>query len=118
MKKSPLTTEYLTLPWHLQASGFRRVRNRRVGASSRASDPLGEGLNVFSGVRWLSPDDPCEAQLLSDGLARLVGTFPNLGGAIQLERLKTQVHPAVRGTRARARSRGGGSGAFSDLYVA
>ena len=77
------------LHWRVQASGFRRVRNRRVGASNRASDPLGAGLYVFSGVRWLSPDDPCEAQHLSDGLARLVGTFPHLGGAIQLERLKS-----------------------------
>ena len=63
----------------VQASGFKRVRNRRVGASNRASDPLGAGLYVFSGLRWLSPDDPCEARFLSDGLARLVGTFPHLG---------------------------------------
>jgi hypothetical protein len=64
------------------------VRNRRVGASNRVSDPLGAGLYVFSGVRWLSPDDPCEAQQLSEGLARLVGSFPHLGGA-RLERLKS-----------------------------
>jgi hypothetical protein len=80
----------LTLHWCVtQASGFRRVRNRRVGASRRTSDPLGAGLYVFSGVRWLSPDDPCEAQLLSDGLSRLVSIFPHLGGAMQLERLKS-----------------------------
>jgi hypothetical protein len=64
------------------------VRNRRVGASNRTSDPLGAGVYVFSGVRWLSPDDPFEAQLLSDGLSRLVGIFPHLG-AMQLERLKS-----------------------------
>ena len=76
------------------------MRNRRVGAANRASDPLGAGLYVFSGVRWLSPDDPCEAQLLSDGLARLVSTFPHLGGAIQLERLKSiGLHPAAQPLR-------------------
>ena len=62
------------------------MRNRRVGASNRSSDPLGAGLYVFSGVQWLSPDDPREAQLLSDGLSRLVGAYPQLGGVDQLER--------------------------------
>ena len=62
-----------------QASGYQRVRNRRVGASNREQDPLGAGLYMFSGVRWLDPDEPSEAQLIASGLTRLVRMFPELG---------------------------------------
>ena len=64
----------------LQASGFRRVRNRKAGASNRAQDPLGAGLYMFSGIRWLDPDEPHEVKLLASGLAHLALKFPQLGG--------------------------------------
>ena len=63
----------------LQASGFRRVRNRKAGASNRAQDPLGAGLYMFSGIRWLNPDEPAEVKLLASGLAHLAACFPHLG---------------------------------------
>ena len=63
----------------MQAFGYQRVRNRRVGASNREQDPLGAGLYVFSGVRWLDPDEPSEAQLIASGLTLLVRMFPELG---------------------------------------
>ena len=41
---------------------------RKVGASSCAQDPLGAGQYVFSGVRWLDPDDPQDAARLASGI--------------------------------------------------
>ena len=71
----------------LQADGFNRVRNRK--ACNRSLDPLGAGLYVFSGVRWLDPDDLDENQLLISGFRRLTINFPHLismtlGGAERL----------------------------------
>ena len=70
-----------------QASGFQRVRNRRVGASNRARDPLGAGLYIFSGVRWLDPDNPVDAHLLRSSFASLTHAFPHLAGVSLLDRL-------------------------------
>ena len=63
------------------------MRNRRVGASSRAHDPLGAGLYIFSGVRWLDPDSPSEINLLRRGLTNLVSAFPQLADPATLDRL-------------------------------
>jgi hypothetical protein len=62
----------------LQASGFRRVRNRKAGVSNRVDDPLGAGLYMFSGIRWLNPDESQEVEQLSVDLARLILKFPHL----------------------------------------
>jgi hypothetical protein len=62
----------------LQASGFQRVRNRKAGVTNRSDDPLGAGLYMFSGVRWLNPDNQQEVQLLTTGLSQLTINFPQL----------------------------------------
>ena len=37
--------------------------------SKRSQDPLGAGMYMFSGVRWIDPDNPIEAQQLVNDLA-------------------------------------------------
>jgi hypothetical protein len=45
---------------------------------------------MFSGIRWLNPDEPTEVKQLESGLARLTANFPQLGRfpAGELERLQ------------------------------
>jgi hypothetical protein len=64
-----------------------RVRDRRPGTVSRSADPVGSGFYLFCGVRWLDPDDPADAILIADGLARLEADFPHLRGGTTLKQI-------------------------------
>ena len=66
----------------LQASGFHRLRMRKVGASSCAQDPLGAGQYVFTGVRWLDPDDPQDAACLASGIMDFLHRHEHLNQAL------------------------------------
>ncbi len=44
-------------------------------------------MYLFGGLCWLNPDESYEAQLLSDGLSRLISAFPHLGEVTEFERL-------------------------------
>ena len=62
----------------LQMSGFLRLRNRRIGASSRQKDPSGAGFYVFGSRRWRNPDNQEDHSELHLGLSELRDKFSHV----------------------------------------
>mmetsp|Transcript_60803 Transcript_60803/g.162602 ORF Transcript_60803/g.162602 Transcript_60803/m.162602 type:complete len:346 (+) Transcript_60803:133-1170(+) len=78
----------------LQAQGFRRVRDRRAGATNRSQDPLGAGLYVFSGVRFLNPCAPDDHSIIASRHLDLIKAFPYLAAELSLEDVLRSLHHA------------------------
>ena len=77
---------------------------RKVGSSSCAKDPLGAGQYVFTGVRWLDPDDPQDAARLDSGIKDFMLRHMRLNQALFPVRL-VNVLRSVIGTWRESRTR-------------
>mmetsp|Transcript_60805 Transcript_60805/g.162617 ORF Transcript_60805/g.162617 Transcript_60805/m.162617 type:complete len:394 (+) Transcript_60805:133-1314(+) len=78
----------------VQTQGFRRVRDRRAGATNRSQDPLGAGLYVFSGVRFLNPCAPDDHSIIASRHLDLIKAFPYLAAELSLEDVLRSLHHA------------------------
>ena len=79
----------------MQASGFIRARNRKIGAANQKEDPLGAGLYLFAGVRWLDPDCPADATQLSANIISFNSIFASYGCSLQLESLRSNLRRVI-----------------------
>ena len=70
-----------------QCAGFRKVRNRRMGAKSRASDSVGAGLYLFCNRKWKDPKKSEDVETFLDGIQALRESNPKLRTHLNREEL-------------------------------
>jgi hypothetical protein len=74
-----------------QGAGFEKTRNRRVGATSRSSDPLGAGFYLYCNRKWRDPKKAEDMAAIVSGLFSLRQTNSNLRASLDDDTLISEI---------------------------